>query len=534
MIEEPRSLPDVILPPFFKHKIIDIEPVGLKIEPSEFGRPILYSEDGEIIENLFEWLLGKEAYTVLPGRGEFDSIFKNLSHKELTALAMYGKASIGEIQLSTFGRDGSLTVRRGNKWGRLNNLVRLCPDLETPKQFRLAAELTLAKFYNYGFPEVPLRSVGQTIQDMVLQHVRMQARPPGIHLDRFAQSFKAARMEGVIFGKSEVFDYDISSAYPSFVSELVTTNRMVWLDVPEIVEDAAYGAARCDVEISNRLVRGPFAVRYGTTSVYFPVGNLKGIWLGKPEIDLLLEFPEVGRITKVYEASWGITPLESYPFSRMMRKLYSIRRNDEFLSGFAKFAMVALWGKFISSYKVRTPDSEYLQSSCLYNPVFASHVTSRMRCDLFRKSFGREVIGEFVDGLTVSKQMASSKGFGGFLEQGRGELVLFSDQYKGSSWKNEDLLRLAETQKDKKFLDVPFETRYTLESAFRYGGVSEARYLLGRKENQMSRIHLGSTMRILDDDLVVGDFLEGSFGSYPPNFEDIKGLRFLKSIERSY
>jgi len=533
VIEEPKDLPDVILPPTFRRGLRDIEPTGIGLTVNEFGRPTIFTENGELLDpdTFLDWLVGKEAYTVVENRGVFDSIFKCLPPKKTIELSRFGETNLGSLSVRVYGRDGNLVVRRGNVWGRLSNILKISPDLQTPKHYRLAVELSLLKLSRYGFPEIPIRSVGQVVQDAVFSHSKIQPRPPDIHLYRFLQSFKGARMEGVIFGRSEVYDYDITSAYPSFASDLVSTIDMTWVDTTQIIEDANYAAIRCDVEIKGSVVRGPIAVRYGQRSIYFPVGLLSGVWLSKPDIDLLLEYPQVGKILKVHEGSWGITRSDTMPFRRVLRQLYSIRRNDEFLSGFMKFSMAALWGKFISAYNVVTPDNSYVQASALYNPVFASHVTSQMRCSLFRKSMGREIVGEFVDGLTVSREIPQVAGFGGFQEQGRGEMVLFSDQFKGSTWKNTELLALAEQQKDSPYLDLPMNFRHSLESSYRFGGPQGSHSLLSRETSSMQRIRLGSSMRFLDQDVRVGDFLEGSFSSYPPGFSEIRALRFLKAIE---
>ncbi len=530
-IEEPRQLPDIILRPNF-YKTAPTELYGVAVHVRDNDYPVIETELGEVDPLEFlDWLLGKEVFTSVPSRGEFDTLLKVLNSTQLRELVVYGETSFKGVSVRAFGRDGNLVVRRGRKWGRLSNIVRLRSDLQTPKHMRLAAELTTLKLARHGFPELCVRSAGQIIQDIVLRSGALQPRPPELHLHRFLQAFKAARMEGVVFGRSEVYDYDIASAYPSMMSELHSTWDIQWVDSPHLIEDAVYAAVRCDVDVNPRLVRGPIAVRYGDRSIYFPVGLLVGVWLNKPEVDLLLEYPEVGKIKRVYEGSWGVSTTPSYPFRRLMRKLYSIRRSDEFLSGFMKFVMSALWGKFISSYLVRTPDSEYTQAPCLYNPVFAGHVTSEMRCNLFRRSAGREVIGEFVDGLSVDRPMVESSGFGGFVEQGRGEMVLFSDQYKGSYWKNQDLVEIARSQADSRFLEIPYTIRNSLESAYRYGGPSGVYYQLGREVQFVQRVKLGSSMRFLDRELVVGDLLEGSFRSYPPSFEDIRSLRFLRALE---
>jgi len=449
------------------------------------------------------------------------------------------------VTIKIYGNEGTLSVRKGNKWGRLNNAIRLCESIEldsNPESFRKAVQLANLKLKHHGFRDVALRSVGQTIQDMVMNSpslVRKETRqilPNPYHTSRFLQSFKAGRMEGVVFGRSEnCFDYDIKAAYPSIISKLISTVDMEWVDTSDIVESAFYGAAKCDIYINESLIRGPIGVRY-SRSTFYPVGLLPGVWLNKPEIDLLVENPYLGRILKIYEASWGVPSRDSYPFKRLMYKLYNIRQSDKFLAGFLKYAMAALWGKFISCYPVKSITGETsTQSSFLYSPIFAAHVTAQMRCELFTKSLSKSVVGEFVDGLTTLQEMPQTEGFGGFEEQGRGTLVLFNDQYKGSEWKNDRLIDIASGNPDAKSLEWPNEQRLSLEHAYLRYGPSSFEHYIGRTSEFIRRIPLGSRTRTLaaqlTGELRVGHLLQDSFLTAPLKYNQVRALRFTDKEE---
>lgn len=543
MFEEAKALPDMILPASYSRGRRHIEPVGVKISIHETGRKIkslkvqIDSESGPIdpIE-FFDWLVGKNAFTVCEGRGELDPLFRIMDVNQLMSLARQGKTRYKDMDISVYGREGTISVRKGNKWGRLNNAIRLCEtlELEDPEDYRKVVQLATLKFLHYGYRDVSLRSVGQTIQDIVLKELKPQELPSISHLYKHLQSFKAGRMEGVVFGESDCYDYDITSAYPSMIAGLCSTSNMRWVDSTDIIDDSFYAAIRCDVHINETLVRGPIGVRYGQRSTYFPVGLLPGAWLNKPDIDLLLQNPHLGKILKIHEGSWGIPSIESYPFRRTMRKLYNMRMNDAFLSRFLKYAMAALWGKFISTYRIYDDDGLLIrtQAPCLYNPIFASHVTSNMRCDLYRRSLSGTVVGEFIDGLTTTGEMNQTKGFGGFEEQGRGTIVLFSDQYKGSDWKNRDLVGIAASNPDATHLEMPRSFRHTLTTAYQKYGPSKFRDFIGRRVEGLARVPLGSTSRFipkqLSGDLRVGDFLGNNFQSLPPHYSDVRALRLLR------
>ncbi len=548
--EESRNMPDLILPVPYGRGRKHREPIGLKISLKETGRKGLKvtidTEEGQVDPTeIFSWLVGRNAFTVCAGRGEIDSLFRILNREQLMELIQFSETHHNGVTIKIYGNEGTMSVRRGNQWGRLNNVIRLCEGIEldgSPESFRKAVQLANLKIQHHGFRDVALRSVGQTIQDMVMNSpslVRKETRqilPSPYHTNRFLQSFKAGRMEGVVFGRSEnCFDYDIKAAYPSIISKLISTVDMQWVDTTDVVENAFYGAARCDIYINESIIRGPIGVRY-SRSTFYPVGLLPGVWLNKPEIDLLIENPYLGRIIKIHEASWGVPSKDSYPFRRLMYKLYNIRQSDKFLAGFLKYAMAALWGKFISCYPVRSISGEtYTQSSFLYSPIFAAHVTAQMRCELFMKSLSKNVVGEFVDGLTTLEEMVQTGGFGGFEEQGRGALVLFNDQYKGSEWKNDRLIDIAEGNPDSKCLEWPNEQLLSLDHAYLRFGPSTFEHHIGRKAEFIRRIPLGSRTRTLAPQLTgelrVGHLLQDSFLTSPLKYTQVRALRFTDKEE---
>ena len=542
--ETQRDLPDKIPNRFFsgfpRHPFY-----GLKIEVNERGYPTLWSETNQIKpEDLFEWLLEKEVVTSVDGRGIFDSIFKVLNSRQIYEIATVGKTLYNSITLNIPGHAPWLSVSRGNKTGKLTNLFNLYNldkefgEFTEPSHFRKGVELAHVRLWNAGLGDLAIGSPGQLIESMVLRKVKpIQVLPEEFHVQRFANAFKPGRIEGTTFGMNDVRDYDISAAFPSVISELVDLNQIKWTDSTIIQEDATYAAVKCDIFVDQTLIRGPISVRFGDNSSFFPIGIITNVWLGKPEIDLLLEFPEIGKITKIHEGSWGYIAdrgeATKLPFKRLMKNdLYQLRKTDRFLAGFIKLSMAALWGKFISSYETQdTLDGEkYTRSSCLYNPIFAAHVTSAVRTNLYRASLGKEVVGEFVDGIALIDSTRVQPGFGGLTIEGTGPMVLFDDQYKGCDWKNPEVLYWAENYKDRYYFEMPREYRASLPYAYAKGG-SRARHDISRLEQTMQHIPIGPSRRLMDA-YRVGDFLNYSLPSAPPRMSDLQTILYQRAFDR--
>ena len=536
-LEPDRDLPETIgmRNPF---RSSGRERYGLKIEVSDSGKPTIHSET-DLIDprGLFEWLLDKEVYTSLDNRGSFDSIFRVLDSKQMEELAVIGKTSYNGITLTMPGHISWLGVNRGSHWGRLSNLSLLFRDsaefglLTDPSHFTKAADLAHIRFTNAGLGDVDIRSPGRMIESLTIRKVRpSQPKPGSPHVERFASAFKPARVEGNIFGRNEVRDYDISSAFPSAIAQLVDLNQIYWMDTPKIQDEAVYAAVKCDIYINDHLIRGPISVRFGGNSSFFPIGSIPNIWLSKPEVDLLREYPELGRIVKIHEASWGILIDHSqklhYPFKSLMRDdLYALRKSTPYLSSFIKLGMAALWGKFISVYKVQNSldkDDYYTRSSCLYNPVFGSHVTGIIRASLYRSSLGKEVIGEFVDGVALIESVRMREGFGGFVEEGSGSMVLFDDQNKGCDWKSPELLEWARGYHNHYRMEVPRTYRGSLPFTYgKYGGKGVRE--IGKLNSVLQPLKLGPSRRLMAD-YKVGEYLEYSLPSSPPRVEDLMSI----------
>jgi hypothetical protein len=344
-------------------------------------------------------------------------------------------------------------------------------------------------------------------------------------------------MEAVSMGASDVYDYDIRAAYPSFVAELPSTQGMEWVMGTEMPESAYFGAALCDVYVNDRLVRGPIAVRHGEHSVYFPVGHLTGVWLNKPDLDLLLEFPELGHVEKIYEGSWGIPQTNWYPYRRVMRRLYGMREREPFVAGYTKLVMAGFWGKFVSKYtqiKSMETGEGWTQSSAMFNPVYGAHITSAMRNHLYKLTLGSNVIGEFVDGFASTDRFATDKRkrFGSLSLKGAGQMFLFNDSIKACTWKNPELIDMAYEQRDEYKLTIPSQYYHTLASAYaRYGATSMQRHI-GEDSSSGQQFRLGSSMRFMGNEkLRVGDFLDGKVVSHPPIMNEMKAFRFMRGVE---
>lgn len=519
-----ESLPTVIVPSN-RPKVEDYDFVGAQIVPHEKSFRLLL-EDGTSVapQDLWEFILEKEVYVSEEYQGKFDIIYKYLPPICLKHLALAGICKFQEYNIEVRGNGDHLSVRKGNRWGHLSNVHKLRRDAKTPSQVRKAVELTNKAFESKGLYGLRFRSAGSSTQDVAAQlgGAGYQPRPDDRIMGKFLKSFRPARMEGITYGTSYAYDYDISSAYPYYCRWLPTTRGVDWRESRQIQPQATYGAVLCDLQINESLVRGPIAVPLGIKNLWFPVGKIPAVWINMPEVKMLLQYPDLGRITRVHQGYWGFQDVDYYPFRRMVTTLYGMRSEFPWLSPYLKLTLAALWGKMIGQYvvirDVETGEG-YSQAGSLYNPILGSHVTSRMRTDLYVRALGVPVIGEFVDGVTTEHPLESSPTvrLGALTKMGEGPMTLFNDARKTAAWKSPWIRDFAWEQRDKYKIEIPTPYYHTLKTAYDMYGENEMWIYIGTEKDYRDTIRLGSISREYRKNVRyrVGDFLEGQIRSIP-------------------
>tara|TARA_Y100000310_G_scaffold67673_1_gene62991 strand:+ start:2081 stop:3709 length:1629 start_codon:yes stop_codon:yes gene_type:complete len=522
-------------------KFNPVHPVGAVT----VGRAI-ETESGAIGQDgLFDWIVeAKDAYTVCPESGQFDALFHGMPEPALRALANGEIVPYGQFRLTYHGRGGRfspeniLSVRKGNRWGRLVNVARLIPDADSPQAIAQGVRDAIGAFRSYGFPRAKVgrlafRSVGRTSQEIIMSQVEPFPSPPEPHLSRFHDSFRGARMEASILGLSDVVDYDVTAAYPSIIADLVSTEGMEWVDSTEPPAQYDYAAALCDVDVAE-LQRGSIGVRVGPESLFFPVGRLTNVWLNAPELRLLAENPELGRVRKIHKASWGVSGDGLRPLRRTMAQLYKMRKSEPTVAGYLKVLMAGVYGKFIGITKGKI-------AGPLWNPAIGSHITSRMRSDNFAHYVPANVVGEWIDGAAVvnSSEIGSlglsdvepgqAPKMGDTVEEGRGEICVLTDQHKLAPWKQSayPIQEAAQAQMNSNVLRMDMQTHYTLGLALSLGERISA--VAGERVNIPQAIPVGSALRI-HDDVTIGQLLRGPVETYAPRQDDLRGMIFERGL----
>lgn len=169
-----------------------------------------------------------------------------------------------------------------------------------------------------------------------------------------------------------VYTYDIKSAYPFQMTQLIDINQGKWFETKEFKEDAFYGYYKCNIIYYNKVI-SPFMLRDTNVNCY-PNGAYT-IMLTQNEILFVLKnFP-----TCEIEIIDGYVFYPSkliYPLRQKILELYywKNREQDEATKYMVKIILNSLYGKFIQKVGGKT--------GSLFNPIWATEITANTRLDL--------------------------------------------------------------------------------------------------------------------------------------------------------
>jgi len=222
--------------------------------------------------------------------------------------------------------------------------------------------------------------------------------------------------------------YDIKSAYPYEIANLIDITYGKWRYVRNYNPDAYYGFYVVNVNLKYRHIE-PLAYVVKDHLLIYPGGEWKTI-ITKSELELLEEDKEY-KIIRGYE----FYPDEIlYPFRKEIGKLYEVKNNtpkNSYLYSLTKIIMNALYGCFYE--KTKREDGIYVGK--LFNPVYAAIITANTRCKIyqFASQYEDDVIAFATDSILMKEKhkVKEGKSLGEWELQSSGECVAFqSGMYK--------------------------------------------------------------------------------------------------------
>ena len=194
------------------------------------------------------------------------------------------------------------------------------------------------------------------------------------------QSYNGGKFEVTEKGFDNYWEYDINSAYPSEIANLLDTDWCTVVESKKYQYQAEYGFIKCKFEIRTD-IHSPIAIKEKYTNLY-PIGTITKV-ITKQEFDYLLELGIKPEIIKGY---WLIFPIKKYPFRDEINKLYAHKSNLDKVKESMKYHLVktilnSLYGKFCQLIQV----GDKYRAGPSWHPIYAAIITANTRIKVTRK-----------------------------------------------------------------------------------------------------------------------------------------------------
>jgi hypothetical protein len=206
-----------------------------------------------------------------------------------------------------------------------------------------------------------------------------------------------------------VYEYDITSAYPYEISNLVSLKGAFVYDSPQYQSEAVYGFVQC------RIINNPFHylpcglksketknVRVYPCGVYYTT-------ITKCEYEYLIE---IGVPVTILRALWVHVPRRIHPYRKIINALFSMKDSfkstDPMMYHNIKVIMNGFYGKLAQVTEM--PDG-FLKAGSAWNPIHAAEITARTRIAVCRiqNALKEKCLAVHTDSVITTKKIFRSK-----------------------------------------------------------------------------------------------------------------------------
>jgi len=239
------------------------------------------------------------------------------------------------------------------------------------------------------------------------------------------QSYAGGKFEMTRRGKFKGSIYDISSAYPHEIAQLIDLADCRVIHSTKLQPKAEYAALRVEVEMPPGLPH-PLPVKFGGVNTY-PSGIFT-TYITKPELDYLLSRKVPVRILEGY---WLRCRSKRRPYAKAIENLYRMKEqageDDVMKYDLSKKLMNGFYGKMVQLTEL---PSGKLRAGPGWNPIYGAHVTAKVRVRMAeaQELLGRECFAVHTDSVLTQHPLPKSMlsdDLGGwkFKKQGEGVIV---------------------------------------------------------------------------------------------------------------
>lgn len=244
-------------------------------------------------------------------------------------------------------------------------------------------------------------------------------------LEFACDAYQGGKFEVTSRGSFTGYEYDITSAYPYEISNLVDIRFCKVEHSREVIPEASYGFLRIRVENPDGL-HVPCGPMRGKVRVYPAGGYFQTVTLAEYQY-----LCEIGLDIEVFDAWWLIPPAKSRPYRRVVAELFDLKAQykgvDKMLYSVSKLMLNSWYGKTVQM--IEQWDG-HIDAGTSWNPIYGAVITANTRIKMTRlqQSLGDGCLAVHTDSVLTTQPLGPEYlggGIGGleYVTDGPGVIV---------------------------------------------------------------------------------------------------------------
>jgi hypothetical protein len=265
----------------------------------------------------------------------------------------------------------------------LDEIIRYC--VQDAVLTHKLADLWMEKFHKTGIPVISLYSEASISFTYISRKAEIvtpwEFWEHNRKLIRMAfESYEGGKFEITARGKFSGYEYDISSAYPYEIANLIDIRGAKVEYSRKYVHDAVYGFLRVRIRVVDPYAHLPCGL-FRKLRIY-PMGDYY-LTITKQEYDYIVTLP--GCYIVILDGAWIIVSQYRYPYKSVMSEIYEKKtywkKRDILTSNNYKIIANGFYGKMAQC--IPSPDGTYIAGAG-WNPMYASIITANTRIAVTR------------------------------------------------------------------------------------------------------------------------------------------------------
>ena len=187
------------------------------------------------------------------------------------------------------------------------------------------------------------------------------------------EAYQGGKFEVYARGSFTGFEYDIVSAYPYEIANLIDIHKSKVIKSKKYIDEAQYALIRCRLKIDKESPH-PVGIQIRGVNIY-PMGEYYHT-LTKNEFDYMID---EGFDLTILSAFWLVSRVIRYPYRKTVMELYKMKKHykdkDASLYHVSKVMLNGFYGKFLQL----TEKDECLKAGAGWNPIYGAVITANTR-----------------------------------------------------------------------------------------------------------------------------------------------------------